>query len=165
MRHKLLEHDDGRRKFVLVLDAGEEAVASIKAFAKQQELQGSTVAGIGAFETCSFGHFNPATKEFTRNDLTVQAEVLALNGNIAGELGQHDGHEDDDGDGDSEDNGPHLHLHCVVGLNDASTRGGHLIQGIVRPTMELVIEESPVRLNRGLDRASGLVLLQPNQKD
>jgi uncharacterized protein len=165
MRHKLLEHDDGRRKFVLVLDAGEEAVASIKAFAKQQELQGSTVAGIGAFETCSFGHFNPATKEFTRNDLTVQAEVLALNGNIAGELGQHDGHEDDDGDGDSEDNGPHLHLHCVVGLNDASTRGGHLIQGIVRPTMELVIEESPVHLNRGLDRASGLVLLQPNQKD
>jgi uncharacterized protein len=159
MRHKLLEHDDGRRKFVLVLDAGEEAVA------KQQELQGSTVAGIGAFETCSFGHFNPATKEFTRNDLTVQAEVLALNGNIAGELGQHDGHEDDDGDGDSEDNGPHLHLHCVVGLNDASTRGGHLIQGIVRPTMELVIEESPVHLNRGLDSASGLVLLQPNQKD
>lgn len=165
MRHKLLEHDDGRRKFVLVLDAGEEAVASIKAFAKQQELQGSTVAGIGAFETCSFGHFNPATKEFTRNDLTVQAEVLALNGNIAGELGQHDENEDDDGDGDREDDGPHLHLHCVVGLNDASTRGGHLIQGIVRPTMELVIEESPVHLNRGLDRASGLVLLQPNQKD
>lgn len=165
MRHKLLEHNDGRRKFVLVLDAGEEAVASIKAFAKQQDLEGSTVAGIGAFESCSFGHFNPATKEFTRNDLTVQAEVLALNGNIAGELGQNDGHEDDDGDGDDEDDGPHLHLHCVVGLNDASTRGGHLIQGIVRPTMELIIEESPVHLNRGLDRASGLVLLQPNEKD
>ena len=165
MRHKLLEHNDGRRKFVLVLDAGEEAVASIKAFAKQQDLEGSTVAGIGAFESCSFGHFNPATKEFTRNDLTVQAEVLALNGNIAGELGQNDGHEDDDGDGDDEDDGPHLHLHCVVGLKDASTRGGHLIQGIVRPTMELIIEESPVHLNRGLDRASGLVLLQPNEKD
>lgn len=165
MRHKLLEHSDGHRKFVLVLDAGEEAVASIKAFAKQQDLEGSTVAGIGAFESCSFGHFNPATKEFTRNDLTVQAEVLALNGNIAGELGQNDGHEDDDGDGDDEDDGPHLHLHCVVGLNDASTRGGHLIQGIVRPTMELIIEESPVHLNRGLDRASGLVLLQPNEKD
>jgi len=168
MRHKLLEHEHGRRKFVLVLDAGEEAVAAIKAFAKQQELQGSTVAGIGAFETCSFGHFNPATKEFTRNDLTLQAEVLALNGNIAGDqLGQNDGHEDedDDGDGDAEEDGPHLHLHCVVGLKDASTRGGHLIAGIVRPTMELIIEESPAHLKRGMDRASGLVLLQPNQKD
>lgn len=165
MRHKLLEHDDGRRKFVLVLDAGEEAVASIKAFAKQQDLEGATVAGIGAFESCSFGHFNPATKEFTRNDLTAQAEVLALNGNIAGRSCQNDGHEDDDGDGDDDDGGPHLHLHCVVGLNDASTRGGHLIQGIVCPTMELIIEESPVHLHRGMDRASGLVLLQPNQKD
>ena len=166
MRHKLLEHEHGRRKFVLVLDAGEEAVAAIKAFAKQQELQGSTVAGIGAFETCSFGHFNPATKEFTRNDLTLQAEVLALNGNIAGDqLGQNDGHEDDDGDGDAEEDGPHLHLHCVVGLKDASTRGGHLIAGIVRPTMELIIEESPAHLKRGMDRRSGLVLLQPNQKD
>jgi predicted DNA-binding protein with PD1-like motif len=171
MRHKLLEQIDGNRKFVLVLDAGEEAVASIQAFARQQNLQGSTVLGIGAFETCAFGHFNSATKEFTRNDVTVQSEVLALNGNIAGGLGDNDGHEDDDGHdhghdhGAAEDDGPHLHLHCVVGLNDASTRGGHLIQGIVRPTMELVIEESPVHLSRGLDRASGLVLLQPNQKD
>ena len=167
MRHKILEHFDGRRKFVLVLDAGEEAVASIKAFAKQQDLQGASVIGIGAFEKCSFGHFNPATKEFRQNDLNVQSEVLSLNGNIAGGLGDNDAHEDDDGDGDDEDedDGPHLHLHCVVGLNDASTRGGHLIQGIVRPTMELVIEESPVHLTRGLDRASGLVLLQPNEKD
>ena len=165
MRYKLLEAEDGRRKFVLVLDEGEEAVTAIKAFAKDQNLQGSTVAGIGAFENCSFGHFNPATKEFTRNDLSVQAEVLALNGNIAGDLGHDDGHDDDDGDDDEADDGPHLHLHCVVGLRDATTRGGHLIQGIVRPTMELIIEESPVHMNRGLDHASGLVLLQPNQKD
>lgn len=160
MRHKLLEDQNGLRKFVLVLDAGEEAVAAIKAFASAQDLEGSSVTGIGAFEICSFGHFNPATKEFTRNDIDVQAEVLALVGNIAGP----DGGADSDGDGDDDD-GPHLHLHCVVGLRDATTRGGHLIQGIVRPTMELIIEESAVHMSRGLDRATGLVLLQPNQKD
>ncbi|OJF92955.1 PPC domain-containing DNA-binding protein [Pararhizobium antarcticum] len=160
MRHKLLEEQNGRRKFVLVLDAGEEAVAAIKTFARAQNLEGSSVSGIGAFETCSFGHFNPATAEFTRNDITVQAEVLALVGNIAGQP------ENDDNDGDAdEDKGPHLHLHCVVGLRDATTRGGHLIQGIIRPTMEIIIEESAVHMSRGLDRASGLVLLQPNQKD
>lgn len=163
MRHKLLEAEAGRRKFVLVLDAGEEALAAIKAFAKEQDLEGSSVSGIGAFESCSFGHFNPATKEFTRNDISVQSEVLALTGNIAGSSEQDDG--DDDGDAAEDDDGPHLHLHCVVGLRDATTRGGHLIQGIVRPTMELIIEESPVHMNRGMDHASGLVLLQPNQKD
>jgi predicted DNA-binding protein with PD1-like motif len=163
MRHKLLEAEGGRRKFVLVLDAGEEALAAIKAFAKEQDLEGSSVSGIGAFENCSFGHFNPATKEFTRNDISVQSEVLALTGNIAGSSEPDD--DDDDGDAGEADDGPHLHIHCVVGLRDATTRGGHLIQGIVRPTMELIIEESPVHMNRGMDRASGLVLLQPNQKD
>ncbi|MEI6099430.1 MAG: DUF296 domain-containing protein, partial [Alphaproteobacteria bacterium] len=87
--------------------------------------------------------------------------ALALTGNIAGDAA----HDEDDDDGDTEDEGPHLHLHCVVGLRDATTRGGHLIEGIVRPTMELIIDESPVHMNRGMDRASGLVLLQPNQKD
>ncbi|MNL64210.1 hypothetical protein D3C87_1884030 [compost metagenome] len=92
----------------------------------------------------------------------MQAEVLALVGNIAGQVET----ADNDGDGDAEESvGPHLHLHCVVGLRDASTRGGHLIEGIVRPTMEIIIEESAVHMSRGLDRASGLVLLQPNQKD
>ncbi len=147
MRHKLLETNDGRRKFVLVLDAGEEAIAAITAFAVEQKLQGTSLTGIGAFASCSFGHFNPATKEFRRNDLADQSEVLAITGNIAG----------------GTDGAPHLHIHCVVGLNDATTRGGHLIEGRVRPTLELVLEESPEHLQRGLDHASGLVLLQPNQ--
>lgn len=147
MRHKLLETNDGRRKFVLVLDAGEEAIAAITAFATEQKLEGTSLTGIGAFASCSFGHFNPVTKEFRRNDLADQSEVLAITGNIAG----------------GADDKPHLHIHCVVGLNDATTRGGHLIEGWVRPTMELVLEESPEHLQRGLDHASGLVLLQPNQ--
>lgn len=167
MRHKLLEAEGGRRKFVLVLDSGDEALAAIKAFAKEQDLEGASVSGIGAFENCSFGHFNPATKEFTRNDISVQSEVLALTGNIAGssDPDDDDDSDGDDGDAGGADGGPHLHIHCVVGLRDATTRGGHLIQGIVQPTMELIIEESPVHMNRGMDNTSGLVLLQPNQKD
>jgi predicted DNA-binding protein with PD1-like motif len=166
MRHTLLEAEEGRRKFILVLDAGEEAITAIKVFARAQDLQGSSVTGIGAFKNCSFGHFDPALKEFTRNDFSVQAEVLALIGNIAGNAVPPDEpDDDDDGDAGPEDDGPHLHLHCVVGLHDATTRGGHLIQGIVSPTMELIIEESPTHMSRGFDHGSHLVLLQPNQKD
>jgi predicted DNA-binding protein with PD1-like motif len=162
MRHTLLEIEDGRRKFVLVLDAGEEALAAISAFAVAQNLTGATISGLGAFSHCCLGHFDPATKDFSRNAVAVQSEVLSLIGNIAGSgAGDDDGGDDDGGAAGA---GPHLHVHCVVGLNDATTRGGHLIKGFVRPTMELVIEESPVHLQRGLDRASGLVLLQPNQK-
>ena len=163
MRHTLLETNNGQRKFVLVLDAGEEALTAITAFAVAQQLSGSTISGLGAFSRCCLGHFDPATKDFHRNEVEVQSEVLSMLGNIAG--GDDADSDDDDGDGDADKPGPHLHVHCVVGLNDATTRGGHLIAGFVRPTMELVIEESPVHLQRGLDRSSGLVLLQPNQKE
>lgn len=159
MRHKLLETEGGRRKFALILDAEEEAVASIRKFAVQQGLSGTSISGIGAFSRCAFGHFDPVTRVFTRNDVEVQAEVLSLLGNIAGP----DSAADDD-DGDEPTDGPRLHLHCVAGLRDATTRGGHLIEGWVRPTMELILEESPTHLQRGHDHASGLVLLQPNQK-
>lgn len=158
MRHTLLDSRDGRRRFVLVLDAGEEALGAIRRFAAAQGLAGSAISGIGAFARCTFGHFDPTTREFTRNTIDAQAEVLALIGNIAAP-----GAPADD-DGDNDDDGPLLHVHCVVGLRDASARGGHLVEGIVRPTMELMIEESPVHLQRGHDRASGLVLLQPNRQ-
>jgi len=145
MRHKLLEDIDGRRKFVLVLDAGEDAVATITAFAQAQNLGATSLTGIGAFAHSSLGYFNPATKEFRQNDINEQTEVLSMIGNIA-----------------VDDAGTHkMHVHVVLGCIDATTRGGHLIEASVRPTLELVLEESPAHLARGVDAKSGLVLLQP----
>jgi predicted DNA-binding protein with PD1-like motif len=31
-----------------------------------------------------------------------------------------------------------LHIHVVLGLSDATTRGGHLLQGKIRPTLEVI---------------------------
>ena len=145
MRHKLLEDIGGRRKFVLALEAGEDAVATITAFAQAQHLGATSLTGIGAFAHSSLGYFNPGTGEFRQNDITEQTEVLSMIGNIA-----------------VQDDGTHkMHVHVVLGCIDATTRGGHLIEGSVRPTLEIVLEESPAHLARGLDAKSGLVLLQP----
>ncbi len=145
MRHKLLEDVGGRRKFVLVLDAGENAVATITTFAQAQNLGATSLTGIGAFARCSLGYFNPATREFRQNDIAEQTEVLSMIGNIAVET----------------DGSHKMHVHVVLGCIDAATRGGHLIEGSVRPTLEIVLEESPAHLARGVDAKSGLVLLQP----
>ncbi|EIE49283.1 DNA-binding protein with PD1-like DNA-binding motif [Salipiger aestuarii] len=145
MRYKLLEDIGGRRKFVLALDAGENAIESITAFAQDHDLGATSLTGIGAFAQASLGYFNPATKEFRQNDITDQTEVLSMIGNIAVEAdGKHK-----------------LHVHVVLGCIDATTRGGHLIEASVRPTLEIVLEESPAHLARGVDAKSGLVLLQP----
>lgn len=74
-----------------------------------------------------------------------QSEVLSALGDIA--IG-------DDGK-------PSLHLHVVLGLSDGSTRGGHLLEAIVHPTLEIVIRETPAHLRRKKQGDFGIALLDP----
>jgi predicted DNA-binding protein with PD1-like motif len=55
---------------------------------------------------------------------------------------------------------PKLHAHAVVAKSDGSAHGGHLLQGIVRPTLEVVLSESPAWLHREVDEATGLPLIR-----
>lgn len=83
---------------------------------------------------------------FIENDLEEQFEVVAFIANLSRE--ETDGRQ-------------HLHAHVVLGRSDGTTRGGHLIEATVRPTLELIIQESPVTLPRGIDPRTGLVVLKP----
>jgi predicted DNA-binding protein with PD1-like motif len=53
-----------------------------------------------------------------------------------------------------------VHTHTVLGLADGTTRGGHLLEGHVRPTLELILTESPVQLRRRFDAETGLTLIR-----
>jgi len=55
---------------------------------------------------------------------------------------------------------PKLHAHVVLGKSDATAHGGHLLEGVVRPTLEVVLTELPRQLHRRLDRESGLALIE-----
>jgi uncharacterized protein len=55
-----------------------------------------------------------------------QVELLSLAGDVALSDGE-----------------PVIHAHVVVGCRDTTTRGGHLIDATVRPTLELIIEDPP----------------------
>ena len=58
------------------------------------------------------------------------------------------------------DGKPEPHVHVVLGRRDGSTRGGHLVRAIVRPTLELMLELGGA-LERRFDPASGLALIMP----
>jgi uncharacterized protein len=58
------------------------------------------------------------------------------------------------------ENKPMIHAHAVVGKRDGSTAGGHLLEAHVRPTLELILTESPVHLERKFDAESGLPLIR-----
>jgi uncharacterized protein len=140
-----MDETNGRRTFVITLEIGEKVMSTITEFAKELSLGSSSVTGIGAFQRVRLGFFDYERSEFRENVIDEQVEVLSLVGNIA----------------DSEEGKPYVHVHVVVGRADATTRGGHLVEAVVRPTLELVIVESPEHLQRRRDEKTGLILLKP----
>jgi hypothetical protein len=65
------------------------------------------------------------------------------------------------GDVTIEDGRPKVHAHVVLGKADATAHGGHLIEASVRPTLEIVVTETPRPLHRRFDPASGVALIDP----
>jgi predicted DNA-binding protein with PD1-like motif len=53
-----------------------------------------------------------------------------------------------------------VHIHVVLGRPDGTTRGGHLLEAHVCPTLEVVLVESPEHLKREWDEEVGLALIR-----
>ena len=135
--------EGGERTFVLILDPAEEAFRSISKFADQENISGASVTAIGAFEHARVGWFDIEAKRYKPIPVGEQCEVLSLIGDIA---------QGDDGKAS-------LHLHAVLGLSDGSVRGGHLMEGIVRPTLEVTIVETAAHLRRKKRAELGIALI------
>lgn len=141
MRSKIMDSATAPT-FVLVLDPGDEAVASISSFAREQNLTAAQVTAIGAFERATVGWFDRNAKQYRPIEVDQQCEVLSLVGDIA--VGS---------------DGPTPHLHAVLGLPDGTTRGGHLLRGQVWPTLELIIRDTPAELRKTDRPELGLALI------
>jgi len=48
----------------------------------------------------------------------------------------------------------------VLGLRNGQAMGGHLLEARVRPTLELMLVESPAHLRRVCDPVSGIPLIR-----
>ena len=144
MKVSLLDEHDGLRTFAVVLGTGDEAMKSLTAFAAEHRLGASHFTAIGAFSKAVVAYFDWTSKQYRHIAIDEQVEVLSLAGDIT-----------------TEDDKPKVHAHVVLGKADATAHGGHLIEGHTRPTLEIVITETPRHLYRRFDKASGLALIDP----
>jgi len=143
MKSQLVAANGGGRTFVLVLDPGEEAFAAISKFAEEKRLSAASLTAVGAFSRATVGWFSLPEKTYRNIPIDRQCEVLSVIGDIA---------LDDEGK-------PSLHMHVVLGLSDGSTRGGHLLDGSVQPTLEVTVTEAPAHLRRRRRPELGLALI------
>ena len=128
---------------VVILDWGEEAFGTLTKFANEADISAASLTAIGAFERATVGWFDMASKTYRKIEVNEQCEVLSLIGDVA---------QGDDGKAS-------LHLHAVLGLQDGTLRGGHLLSGAVQPTLEVTITETVVHLRRKKRPDLGIALI------
>jgi uncharacterized protein len=142
MRAKTL-NESGERVFAVIFDIGDDPVVGLTRFAEERNLSASSFTAIGAFSEAVLGYFDWEKKDYERIPVLEQTEVLALVGDIAVDAG----------------NRKKVHAHVVLGKRDAAACGGHLLSAKVRPTLEVILRESPGYLRRVHDPKSGLALI------
>src|SRR3954452_16993870 len=142
MKTKLI-NDGPQKTFALVLDKGDEVVSCIEGFARDNGTSAAQLTGIVALSDAVLGFFDWETKGYRKIPVQEQVEVVSLMGDVA--LGP--------------DNKPALHPHIVVSRSDGIAMGGHLLEAHVRPTLEVVLTESPAHLHKRKDPESGLAMI------
>lgn len=145
MQAKLI-NEGPERTFALVFEHGDEVVCLLEQFAAEQGLKASRITAIGAFERATLGYFDWERKDYERIPVQEQVEVLSLVGDVALDAGK-----------------PKLHAHVVLGRRNGSTVGGHLLEAHVRPTLEVLVIDSPLYLRRVRDPESGLALIRADR--
>lgn len=143
MNAKRIHEQGGQRTFALVFETDEEVMQGLTEFARDNGLTAASLTAVGAFGSTTLGYFDMERTEYMKIPVNEQAEVLSLVGDIA----------------PVENGGQQAHVHAVLGLRDGTTRGGHLIEARVRPTLEVVLTESPEHLRRRTDPQTGLALI------
>jgi len=134
--------------YVVVCDPGDEAVAALNQFARSEDLEAAQITAVGAFSRATVGWFDRVTKDYRRIRIDEQCEVLSLIGDVA------EGRD-----------GPIVHVHVVLGLSDGTTRGGHLLEGRVFPTLEVVVTETPALLRKVMNPDIGIALIDLNRSE
>lgn len=145
MQSRILAENDGQRTYSLVLETGEEVMTCLQEFADREELTAAGFSAIGAFSDAVITYFDWEKKDYLSNPVNEQVEVASLNGDVAL----------------APDGSRALHIHTVLGKRDGTALAGHLAEAHVRPTLEIVLTESPVHLHKRYDPDSGLVLIRP----
>ena len=141
MRWKLLDRGPPAT-YAIVLATGDETIGALQQFVRERQIDTAALTAIGAFERAVVGYFDWQLKDYRRIPVEEQVEVLSLIGDVAEAKGE-----------------PALHIHAVLGRSDGTVVGGHLLEGHVRPTLEVILTEPPAHLRKKKDPETGLALI------
>jgi uncharacterized protein len=144
MKYRLLNEHDGLKEFTLIFAKGDEVLSGVSDFVKQQKVGSARFTAIGALQSAKTAWFDMTKKSYKVNIINKQCELVSL----IGDIGLYQGT-------------PTVHAHFSVGFETGAVEGGHLIEAITFPTVELFMTVFPVALDKELDPDTDLKLFHP----
>ena len=147
MQVQLLNPGEPTKQYAVIFYQGDEAFSGLLEFAEKYQVTSAHFTAIGALNGATLGWFDPQRKMYKKIPINGQHEVIGMSGDIALYQGK-----------------PVVHTHMVVGSPDGTTRGGHVLEAHVSPTLEVMVAEDPVTMQKRFDPATDLTLIDPGSK-
>ncbi len=147
MRVQLLNPGETTKHYAVIFCQGDEVLSGLIEFAEKYQVTSAHFTAIGALSGATLGFFDPQRKMYKKILIDGQHEVIGMIGDIALYHGK-----------------PALHTHMAVGGPDGTTRAGHVLAAYVSPTLEVMVTVDPVTMQKRLDPATGLTLIDPSLK-
>jgi uncharacterized protein len=144
MKVQLLSESGSQKSYAVIFSKGDEAFSGLTDFAKQYNITAAHFTAIGALNGATLAWFDPSRKMYKAIPVEGQVEVLSMIGDIALYKGK-----------------PAVHTHMVVGFPDGSTRGGHVLEAHVNPTLEVMVTVESNAMHKRLDPETDLTLINP----
>lgn len=135
------ENPSGEKSYAVVFAKGDEILSGLTEFAERESITAGHFTAIGALQSARFGWFDAAQKAYRDIPIDQQVELISLLGDVGLVNGA-----------------PQVHAHGAVGFPDGAVRGGHLLQAIAWPTLELFFTAYPTTLTKTHDDETDLFL-------
>ena len=144
MQAQLLTQGGQTKEYAVIFAKGDEAFSGLLAFAQKYHVTSAHFTAIGALNGATLAWFDPQRKMYKKIPIEGQVEVISMIGDIALYQGK-----------------PTVHTHMVVGASDGTTRGGHVLEARVSPTLEVMVTVDPIAMQKRFDSATDLTLIDP----
>ena len=129
--------------YIIRLDKGEKVIEKLKDFCSKNGIRAGYFFGIGSLDEAELAHYIVKTKKYTYQLYKQPLEIISLNGNIT-----------------TMSNEAYIHCHACLSDVNMEAIAGHLKEGIVGATAEIILIKLDGEIHREYDNETGLNLMR-----
>ncbi len=134
------EFNDG---YLVRLSRGEEIRAGLSELMEREQIGCGFVAGLGAVSDPHMGYYRLGKKSYVEHHFDGEYELVGMTGTLSWHEGE-----------------PFPHVHVMLTGPEFLSFGGHCFEATTSATVEMFVRAERDRVDRELDEAIGLHLMQ-----